>query len=67
MTRVWNSAPKISADLSKTTRVLTIMLAEDWRGELLLADFRGGFSKTTPASSANVGTPERKATPYRRR
>ena len=36
------------ADLSKTTRVLTIMLAEDWRGGLLLADFRGGFSKTTP-------------------
>jgi endonuclease YncB( thermonuclease family) len=27
------------ADLSKTTRVLTIMLAEDWRGGLLLADF----------------------------
>jgi Protein of unknown function (DUF3768) len=36
------------ADLSKTTRVLTIMLAEDWRGGLLLAGFRGGFSKTTP-------------------
>ena len=37
------------ADLSKTTRVLTIMLAmEDWRGGLLLADFRGEFSKTTP-------------------
>jgi Protein of unknown function (DUF3768) len=35
------------ADLSKTTRVLTIMLAEDWRGGLLLADFRGVFSKTT--------------------
>jgi hypothetical protein len=36
------------ADLSKMTRVLTIMLAEDWRGGLLLAAFRGGFSKTTP-------------------
>jgi Protein of unknown function (DUF3768) len=36
------------ADLSKTTRVLTIMLAEDWRGGVLLADFRGGFSETTP-------------------
>ena len=36
------------ADLSKTTRVLTIMLAEDWRGGLLLAGFRGGLSKTTP-------------------
>ena len=35
------------ADLSKTTRVLTIMLAEDWRGGLLLADFRSIFSKTT--------------------
>ena len=35
------------ADLSKTTRVLTIMLAEGWRGGLLLADFRGVFSKTT--------------------
>ena len=34
------------ADLSKTTRVLTIMLAEDWRGGLLLTDFRGVFSKT---------------------
>ena len=36
------------ADLSKTTRVLTIILAEDWRGGLLLAGFRGGLSKTTP-------------------
>ena len=36
------------ADLNKTTRVLTIMLAEDWRGGLLLAGFRGGLSKTTP-------------------
>ena len=35
------------ADLSKTTRVLTIMLAEDWRGGLLLADFGGVLSKTT--------------------
>ena len=52
------------ADLSKTTRVLTIMLAEDWRGGLLLTDFRGGLSKTTPqASSLDMGTSERKATP----
>ena len=36
------------ADLSKKARALTIMLAEDWRGGLLLAGFRGGFSKTTP-------------------
>ena len=35
------------ADLSTTTRGLTIMLAEDWRGGLLLTDFRGLFSKTT--------------------
>jgi hypothetical protein len=35
------------ADLSKTTRELTIMLAEDWRGGLLLTDFRGVFSNTT--------------------
>jgi len=31
------------ADLSKTTRVLTITPAEDWRG----ADVRGVLSKTT--------------------
>jgi hypothetical protein len=35
------------ADLSETTRGLTIMLAEDWRDGLLLTDFRGVFSKTT--------------------
>jgi hypothetical protein len=51
------------ADLTKTTRVLTIMLTEDSRGGLLLADFSGGFSKTTLASSTDMGTPERKATP----
>ena len=38
---------KFPADLSKTPRVLTIMLAEDLRGGLLLADFLGVFSKTT--------------------
>jgi len=36
------------ADLSKKTRVLTIMLAEDWRGGLLLAGFRGGFPRPRP-------------------
>jgi hypothetical protein len=56
------------ADLSKTTRVLTIMLAEDWRGGLLLADFRGEFSKTTPKLLLLIWE-HRKETqpPYRRR
>jgi Protein of unknown function (DUF3768) len=56
------------ADLSKTTRVLTIMLAEDWRGGLLLADFRGGFSKTTPKLLLLIWEHRKeKQPPYRRR
>ena len=52
------------ADLSKTTRVLTIMLAEDWRGGLLLADFRGEFPKTTPKLLLRYGNTGKKRNPH---
>jgi endonuclease YncB( thermonuclease family) len=54
---------KDPADLSNTTRVLTIMLAEVWRGRLLLTDFRGGFPRPRPSFFFSYGDIGKKSNP----
>jgi hypothetical protein len=51
------------ADLSKTTRVLTIMLAEDWPGGLLRRFSRRIFQDHAQASSSDMGTTGKKSNP----